>query len=229
MRKRILNHPVTLGFGAALFSGWMRLVKASSRVEEDGWRAVAQAIDDHGGVIIVCWHQRLMMTPYMFRFGQARCHSLTSNARAGRLVGAIHRRFGYETIPMPKGLLGAAEMRRVIKGLKSGISIGISPDGPRGPARIAKVTPIQWARVSQVPTFVFTFSCRRFWTWPSWDRLMFPKPFNEITLLWREWERPVPRKLTPGQTEALALELQAFMNDVSAEADRRMGHDQPQI
>jgi lysophospholipid acyltransferase (LPLAT)-like uncharacterized protein len=207
----------------------LRAIKASSRVEEDGWDAVAQAIRDHGGVIIVCWHQRLMMTPYMFRFGQARCRSLTSSARAGRVVGALYQRFGYETIPMPKGMLGTAEMRHVIKGLKSGISIAISPDGPTGPARIAKTTPIQWARVAQVPTFVFTFSCRRFWIWPSWDRLMFPKPFNEIILLWREWECPVPRKLNASQVEALALDLQGFMNDVSAEADRRMGHDQPQI
>ena len=109
---------------------------------------VAELVERHGAVIIVCWHQRIMLTPWMFDLGRYRCQSLTSAKHAGRLVGWIHRAFGMGTVPMPKGVLGAAEMRLVLKGLKDGVSIGISPDGPRGPARVAKVTPIQWARAA---------------------------------------------------------------------------------
>ena len=214
---------------AGLFAKWSGLVRATSHVEEDGWDKAAAALEEHGAIIIVCWHQRLMMTPYMFDLEKAPCRSLTSNARAGRLVGWIHRHFGYETMPMPKGVLGAAEMRAVLKGLKQGISIGVSPDGPRGPAREAKLTPIQWARVSQVPVVNFTFSAKRYVTWPTWDRLMFPLPFTRIALTWRIWDQSVPERMSEEDANAMARKLQVFMDDCALEADKMVGHDQVQL
>jgi lysophospholipid acyltransferase (LPLAT)-like uncharacterized protein len=222
LRKRIASSPAVNRMGAALFKAWLRLVWASSRREADGWEAVSRLVEAHGAVIIVCWHQRIMMTPWMFDLAQARCQSLTSANRAGRLVGWIHRAFGMGTVPMPRGVLGAAEMRTVLRGLKQGISIGISPDGPRGPARVAKVTPIQWARTSQAPVVVFTFSASRFWSWRTWDRLMFPMPFGRLALLWRVWDRAVPERFSEAEGEALAAELGRFMDQVTAEADARV-------
>ncbi|RMA40650.1 lysophospholipid acyltransferase family protein [Rhodophyticola porphyridii] len=229
LRKRIADAPRTNRAVAALFGGYMRFVRASSRRNEDGWEAVSRALDSHGAVLIVCWHQRLMLTPWMFDLTQAPCRSLTSDGRAGRLVGWIHRAFGYETMPMKRGLLGAGAIREVLRGLQNGISIGISPDGPQGPPRVAKVTPIQWARATQIPVFVFTFSARRYLTWPTWDRLMFPMPFTRLELMWRQWDRVVPRRVSADQAEALAADLGRFMNAVSAECDARAGHDTPQL
>jgi lysophospholipid acyltransferase (LPLAT)-like uncharacterized protein len=134
----------------------------------------------------------------------------------------MHRAFGYGTVPMPKGVLGATEMRTVLRGLKQGVSIGISPDGPRGPARVAKVTPIQWARTAQVPIVVFTYAATRFVPLRTWDRLMFPLPFGRLVLLWRVWDRTVPARLTDAEGLALAAELGAFMETITQEADARV-------
>ena len=221
LRKRLASSPVVNRAVAALFGGWLRFVWTTSRREADGWDHVARLVDRHGAVIIVCWHQRIMLTPWMFDLKRYRIQSLTSAGRAGRLVGWIHRAFGYGTVPMPKGVLGAAEMRLVLKGLKEGISIGISPDGPRGPARVAKVMPLQWARTAQVPIVVFTFAGSRVWRWNTWDRMFFPKPFGRLVLIWREWDRAVPERFTEAEGEALAAELSRFMDRVTAEADAR--------
>ncbi|MGV6888600.1 lysophospholipid acyltransferase family protein [Rhodophyticola sp. SM2404] len=229
LRTSIANSDRMNQIVAGLFAKWSGFVRATSHVEEDGWDAVAAALEAHGAIIIVCWHQRLMMTPYMFDLEKAPCRSLTSNARAGRLVGWVHRHFGYETMPMPKGVLGAAEMRTVLKGLKQGISIGISPDGPRGPARKAKLTPIQWARVSQVPVVNFTFSAKRFVTWPTWDSLMFPLPFTRLALTWRIWDAEVPERMSDAEAQAMAQALEGFMDDCALEADLKVGHSGAQL
>ncbi|PWK57352.1 lysophospholipid acyltransferase family protein [Roseicyclus mahoneyensis] len=222
LRQRIASSATVNRATAWLFRLWLTAVYHSSRREADGWDTVARLIEIHGAVIIVCWHQRIMMTPWMFDLAQAPCRSLTSAGRAGRLVGWLHRAFGYGTVPMPKGVLGAAEMREVLRGLKQGISIGISPDGPRGPARVAKVTPIQWARTAQVPIVVFTFSASRFWSWRTWDRLMFPLPFGRVALLWRVWDRTVPPRVSEPEGAKLAADLGTFMDAVTAEADARV-------
>ena len=222
LRKRIAESPAVNRAVAGMFRGWLRLVWATSRREADGWAAVADLVDRHGAVILVCWHQRIMMTPWIFDLSHAPCQGLTSTGRAGRMMGLVHRLFGYGSVPMPKGVLGAAEMRLVLSGLKKGVSMGMSPDGPRGPARVAKVMPIQWARAARVPVVVFTFSASRYWTWSTWDRLMFPKPFGRLVLLWRPWEREIPARFTEEEGEALAAELSAFMDAVTAEADARV-------
>lgn len=222
LRQRIASSPALNRAAARLFRLWLTLVYRTSRREADGWDTVSRLIAQHGAVIIVCWHQRIMLTPWMFDLDQAPCRSLTSAGRAGRLVGWMHRAFGYGTVPMPKGVMGAAEMREVLRGLKAGISIGISPDGPRGPARVAKITPIQWARTAQVPVVVFTFSTTRFWPWRTWDRLMFPLPFGRVAMLWRVWDRAVPPRFSEDEGAALAADLGAFMDAVTAEADARV-------
>ncbi len=229
LRKRIANSAFANRAVAAVFGAWARLVRITSRREEEGWTQVETALATHGAVIIVCWHQRLMMTPFMFDLSKYRCRSLTSDARAGRLVGHIHRHFGYESVPMPRGILGAAEMRLILKGLREGISIGVSPDGPRGPARVAKSTPIQWARSAQVPVVSFTFSAKHYLTWPTWDRLIFPLPFTKLHLRWRVWEATVPPKLSEAETAALAERLQSFMDAEALAADHKVGHNTAQL
>jgi lysophospholipid acyltransferase (LPLAT)-like uncharacterized protein len=222
LHKRIAASPTVNRVVAALFGGWLRLVWLTSKRERDGWEAVAELVDRHGAVILVCWHQRIMMTPWIFDLSHARCQGLTSTGRAGRLMGWVHRLYGYGSVPMPKGVLGAAEMKAVLSGLREGVSVGMSPDGPRGPARVAKVMPIQWARAAKVPVVVFTFSATRYWTWGTWDKLMFPKPFGRLLLVWRLWDREIPARFTAEEGEALAAELSAYMDAVTAEADARL-------
>jgi lysophospholipid acyltransferase (LPLAT)-like uncharacterized protein len=229
LRQRIASSQAGNRMVAGLFRAWMMLVWHSSRRHQDGWDHVERLLEKHGAIIIVTWHQRLMLTPWMFDLPRAPCRSLTSAGRAGRLVGWVHRAFGYDTVPMPRGQLGAAEMRMVLKGLKQGISIGISPDGPRGPARKAKTTPLKWARTAQVPIVTFTFSASRFVTWGTWDRLMFPLPFGRVSLIWRHWDRAMPDRFAEGEATAMALELETFMNDIAAESDQNVGHKTPQL
>lgn len=219
LRRRIASSQGLNRAVAAIFGLWLRLVWVSSRRDADGWDRVARLVAAHGAVIIVCWHQRLMLTPWMFDLRQAPCQSLTSAGRAGRLVGWIHQHFGYGSVPMPKGTLGAAEIRDVLRGLKAGVSVGISPDGPRGPARVAKDTPIRWARTAQVPIVAFTYAGSRVWRWNTWDRLHFPLPFGRLVLRWRQWDRAVPNRLSDAEADQLAADLSAFMDALTAEAD----------
>jgi lysophospholipid acyltransferase (LPLAT)-like uncharacterized protein len=73
LRKRLVDSPTVNRVVAAFFGGWLRLVWLTSKRERDGWEAVADLVDRHGAVIIVCWHQRIMLTPWMFDLERYRC------------------------------------------------------------------------------------------------------------------------------------------------------------
>ena len=57
----------------------------------------------------------------------------------------------------------------------------------------------------------------------SWDRFLLPLPFGRgVFVIGPEIE--VPGSLDPARREALRLRLESSLNEVTAEADRRMGH-----
>lgn len=229
LRQRIADWPpLTEAVGRAL-AGWLRLVRATSRWQTDGWDDVERALAEHGSVILVFWHQRTFATPYVFDTAKAPGRSLNADTRAGGVARAILHRFGYSTTRMRKGSGGMAETREVLSGLKQGVSIGIAVDGPSGPERVVKPFAVQWARASGKPVFVFAFSARRYLSWPTWDRLMFPMPFTRTALVWRRWDMEIPRRPSEEESAALAADMGRALDAVTAEADRMAGHSSPLV
>ena len=229
LRKRIADSPAVNAWVARQFARYIRWVYRSSKWDLDGWDSLQQALEQHGAVILVGWHQRLLMSPYSLDISQNPCRSLTSGARAGRLAGIIQEEFGFQTSPMVSGADGIRAMRSVLKGLRNGISIAIAADGPQGPARVSKTTPVTWARSSQKPVFVFAFSTKRYWAWPTWDRLMFPWPWNRGRMVWRRWDVSIPGSIDADTVQLLAVQLSEFADRVTEECDKDLGHSSAQI
>ncbi|MEM8882373.1 MAG: DUF374 domain-containing protein [Pseudomonadota bacterium] len=225
LRRSIADWPGLTEAAAAPLAAWLRLVRATSRWDEDGYDALVAATKEHGSVIIVLWHERIFATPYAFKTEITRARSLNNDSRAGTLARAILKRFGFKTIGMRKGRNGLADTREVLRELAKGTSIGMAVDGPRGPARQSKTFPVQWARSSGKPVFVFAFAARHYVRWPSWDRLVLPLPFSRVSLVWRPWQTQIPRRPTPAEFSALIADLNNAIDGVTADADRRVsGH-----
>jgi len=182
-----------------------------------------EALRNGEPVIVALWHQRLMMSPYLFDATLGKMCTLTSSARAGRLAGQVQARFGFETIAMSSHKRHIALSREVLGRIRDGYSIGIATDGPRGPARVASTVPLVWARASGARIFVVSFAARRVIRFPTWDHMMLPAPWTLGVLMCREWDQPVPRKASDAQTEALRSNLQTALNDITDASDRAVG------
>ena len=60
--------------------------------------------------------------------------------------------------------------------------IAITNDGPKGPPLIAKPGSIKAAIKSKAQIIAITGEAERFWSLPSWDKTIIPKPFSTIHL-----------------------------------------------
>src|SRR5439155_20611141 len=83
-----------------------------------------------------------------------------------------------------RGGLGA--LRTMLKRLEDGECVGITPDGPRGPAMRASSGIVNTARLSQSPVVPIVFATSRRRVLGSWDRFHFPLPFRLGGFLWGE-------------------------------------------
>lgn len=223
IRKKIADSSLFNRSIEAVLAGYIRIAYATSKWEKDGFEAMDEVLAREEPIIFCVWHQRLVLAPYMFDQSKGKFCSLTSSARAGRLVGSVFKRFGFDTVPMPSHKRNVALSREVLSRIKDGYTIGIAVDGPRGPARIASSTPIVWARASGLSVFVLSWSARRVITLPLWDKCMLPIPFGRGILMCRRWDIAIPRKLSDEESEALRLGLQEELNNITHDSDHSQG------
>lgn len=59
----------------------------------------------------------------------------------------------------------------------------VTPDGPKGPAQVAKMGVIQLARASGLPIVPLTFGCSKK-HFASWDQFMVPYPWSRGLYRW---------------------------------------------
>ncbi|MDK3018612.1 lysophospholipid acyltransferase family protein [Pseudodonghicola flavimaris] len=223
LRKKIADSETFSRIVTGLFSGYIRFAHATSRWRREGFEPMDAALRAGEPVIFVVWHQRLMMAPFMFDNRLGPICSLTSAARAGRMVGVLLGRFGWENVAMSSNRRHVALSREVLRRMKQGISVGIAADGPRGPARVSSTVPLVWARSSGKRVFAVSFSANRVVEFPTWDRMWLPAPFSRGVMRCEEWTGSVPRKADDAELEALRLAFQAQLDAVTEATDREAG------
>jgi lysophospholipid acyltransferase (LPLAT)-like uncharacterized protein len=223
LRKKIADSAWFNAAIEALITGYVRFAHATSRWDRTGFEAMDDCVRNGQPVIFVLWHQRLIMAPFLFDTSLGRICALTSAARAGRLAGQILVRMGFDTIPMSSHKRHVALSREVLRLVNDGVSIGIAADGPRGPARVSSTVPLVWARMTGCRVFTVAFAERRVLKLPTWDTQMLPLPFSRGVLICEEWTETVPRKAGDAETEALRLNLQTALDEITDRADIAAG------
>jgi len=116
-----------------------------------------------------------------------------------------------------------AALRMILKRVNDGVSIGMTGDGPLGPALAVKDAPLDWARATGLPVFCYAFSTTRGRRLASWDRMLVPHPFGKGAYVFRRFEGTVPRKPDADTRDALRAQFGDWMNETTQRADALVG------
>jgi lysophospholipid acyltransferase (LPLAT)-like uncharacterized protein len=82
---------------------------------------------------------------------------------------------------------------------------------------------IQVARLAGVPVIPCTFSVRRRKILGSWDRFVVALPFSSGVFIWGQ-PITVAAGASAAELERLRAAVESSLNDISEQADVRMGH-----
>lgn len=171
--------------------------------------------------ILAFWHGRLLMIPMAWQ-RLAPMHMLISAHRDGRVIADAVIYFGVHSIAGSTRRGGTAALRLMLKHLAAGDCVGITPDGPRGPAMHASVGVVNVARLAGVPIVPVVFATSRRRVLSSWDRFHLAEPFGRGVFIWGE-PIEVEAELDEAGLERARLQVETRMNDMAEEADRRVG------
>ena len=226
--KRIIKSDTMRSTLCWIAAAYVRLVRVTGRWKTEGGDLPAQYLRDGKPFIVAFWHQRLLMMPYTWRSvgGDRPFNMLISSHRDGEIISRTIARFDIKTIAgsTGKGKGGAAALRQILKVLKAGEVVGMTPDGPRGPRMRASDGIIQAARMAGVPIFPLTYSASNRKVIQSWDRFILPLPFSRGVFHWGD---PifVDRKLDEEGMEAKRVELENALTELTQRTDQSLGLD----
>ena len=155
--------------------------------------------------------------------GEGPAHTLSSGHSDGRIMAKITRWCGYPTVQGSTSRGSVRALRELERLLFAGESIGMTPDGPKGPNReIHNLGALHLAKMTGAPLIPLAYSAKRSWQVNSWDKFMVPKFFSEISYLVDE-PIVVPSGATPNELRIIADELQRRVNELTDQVDRSMG------
>lgn len=228
--KRWLRRPgaqAALAYGLAAY---LRFALATTRWRHEG-RARAEAVWDAGGGVIVCFHHgRIALSPACWPLERAQePRALISLSADGGFVAAAMARLGFPAIrgsaakagatktgAAAKG--GAAAFRDVLRWIRGGGGVAITPDGPRGPAGSMTEGPPLLARLSGAPVLLVGLAVRPCLRLSSWDRAVLPPLFARGAVAW-DGPFTAPADADAAQLDALRLDWAARLEAVTARAE----------
>jgi lysophospholipid acyltransferase (LPLAT)-like uncharacterized protein len=192
MLKRLLRHGPGQAVSAALLGRYLAFALASTRWTLHGAEHLAPAIAG-GPAVAAFWHERLPLMPALLRHARRANPGLTASVLVsrhvdGRLIGELMRRFGLDVVHgstarhgQDRG--GAAGLLRLLDRLAAGSHVVITPDGPRGPRRVAAPGVAQLAALAGAAVLPCSAQTSHRWTLRSWDRMVLPLPFGHGVLV----------------------------------------------
>ena len=215
---------IVIGFLGALL---VRALIRTIRWDTVGLEGEDRFWPERSPLLLVFWHNQQILMPHIYLRGcrGPACRPigvLNSKSRDGEVAVSVLRSLGVRTVRGSSSRGGREAMFEMVRALKSGQHMGMTPDGPRGPVYRVKPGAVRIAERAGVPIYPAALVPERCWTLRSWDKLMIPKPFTRIILLMGP-AITVPTPLSEEEVEAYTHRIGEEMNRLTRAGEERLG------
>ena len=194
------------------FSTFIKFTTSLTTVRGES-RARLRAADKR--FIYAFWHQRQVFFTVSHRGDNVSI--LISRSVDGEMIAETIRLCCGVSSIRGSSTRGASDaVRGMIKALRSGLDLGITPDGPKGPAREIKDGVMYLAQKLGVPILPVTSAQSNRWVFKkAWDQFHLPMPFGRAVVVYGE-----PIDVAAGDDLVLkAAELKRSLDAITLEAE----------
>jgi lysophospholipid acyltransferase (LPLAT)-like uncharacterized protein len=193
-------------------------IMGSCRYRTEGEENFRQFWREGKPVVFTLWHGRLLPCTYHHRHQGV--VTLVSLHRDGEYITRAVRRWGYTAVRGSTSRGGLEALRELIRHVKQGRSLAITPDGPRGPREKMKPGPVIIAQRTGAPIIPVASAASRGWFFGGWDRFLIPQPFARCQIAYGE---PVfvPRHADEAQIHAVMEDVETRLGGLMRRVEER--------
>jgi lysophospholipid acyltransferase (LPLAT)-like uncharacterized protein len=224
--KKFVRRPWVQTLLAWLVSAYLDVTLATMR-----WRFIDRGLADAAvaspdGLIACFWHGRIALAVVCRRVLKKKPRRvLISRSPDGEFIAKVVRRLSFPAIRGSANRPDAAHDQRsfgasrdVLRFIRDGGVVAITPDGPLGPAEQMPVGPVLLARIADAPVFLFGLAASPTLTLKSWDRTQIPLPFGRGCVVF-DGPLAAPRRAEANEVECVRADWQARLRAAQAAAE----------
>ena len=193
IKKRIVKNFLIQKILAFIAAIYIHVVSITSNIKYINNSIPEQYWKNDQPFILAFWHSQLMMISFSWK-NKKKLNILASGHSDGRFGAIVGKYFKLNNIPTydkDKKI----SLRPIFKLLKQKDSIGIAPDGPRGPKEKISEGIIKIAKKSKIPIIPLGFWSSKNFHLKSWDSFLISKPFSKCSFVWGA-AMEIPENLT---------------------------------
>jgi lysophospholipid acyltransferase (LPLAT)-like uncharacterized protein len=168
---------------------------------------------------IVClWHQDIYFSAWLLR--NLDLTALISSSKDGEYIYRVLRKFGFTAVRGSSTRGGISAMKQLVRCLKAGNSVAITPDGPQGPVHKVQEGIIALAKMTGAPIIPWKYEGSACWSLSSWDSHKIPKPFSKIQ---SAFGKPlfVPKSACSSDLAKYCQQLETMMSELLPESEQK--------
>ena len=179
---------------ASLISAWIKFCLATTHWTREGQDKAETVWAADSGAILCLWHATGPLGPHCWPPGgkrqEMRC--LISRSADGEFMALTMNKIGYPAIrgssrkasDTAKNKSGEQAFRDMIRWVKEGGAVSITPDGPRGPVEVMQAGAPTLSRFTGAPVILCGLASRPQIRIDNWDRTILPLPFARGAMVW---------------------------------------------
>ena len=192
----------------------LRLLGSTWRVRREGGEAFDDMLRRKEPFIVVFWHGEIVPVAWVHR--RRGIAPLISRHADGEVIARIVEGLGYRTVRGSTSRGGVRALLETAQRVNEGVTVGFTPDGPRGPRHVFAPGALIVAQRTGRPIIALGATASRAWRLRSWDRHLIPKPFATVTIRYSE-----PQFVRADQARDAVQEQARFEALLGSLADRQ--------
>ena len=164
----------------------LRLLGMTWRVRREGAVAFDELLARKESFIIVFWHGEIVPVAWVHR--KSGLTPLISQHADGEAMTRIAEGLGYRPVRGSTSRGGVRALLETAQMVNDGMTVGFTPDGPRGPRHAFAPGALIVAQRTGRPIVAMRATASRAWRLRSWDKHLVPKPFATVTIRYSDPE-----------------------------------------
>ena len=215
-----------------LYTSYMGLVWATSRVRIDDTPGALDVLGRYNGALGLFWHEEVVAAPYAYYRMGIRGHTLINQSDIGDLITRVVERLEYVVFRGGSSSKRSRRNPRVLRDMTDHMNdtdkvfYGIAVDGSHGPAYRLKRGALLIARDCGKPILLGRVWFSRCIRLPTWDRMAIPLPFKRIDVYFRG-PYFVPKNERLRAIEDLRGRIEGDLIQLSVESYKEFGQTPP--
>ena len=137
-----------------------------------------------GPVVFAFWHGHIL--PLIHAHRDQNITVLVSEHKDGEIIARIAGAFGFPSVRGSTTRGAVRSLISLVKVVQAGGDVGVTPDGPRGPARSYAPGVLLTAQRAGAPLVSIAAHASKSWRLRTWDGFVVPKPFATISVAYGE-------------------------------------------